>query len=82
VVACGEFYGLVITEGVPLSDVYFNNGQFELGTVNFPLVIDVTKARKKTVKEMKIGVVYYFYMYAGNTAGVSTLSDGVNIMGV
>ena len=82
VVANADYYGLVITEGVPLSGVTLSSGQFELGTVNYPLLLDVTKARRKTLKDMKPGVMYYFYMYAGNAAGVSTLSDGISIMGV
>lgn len=82
VVAGAEYYGLVITEGVPLSEVTLSSGRFEFGSFNFPLIIDVTKPRRKMLKDMKVGVTYYFYMFAGNAAGVSTLSDGVSIMGV
>jgi hypothetical protein len=81
VIAGAEYYGMVYTEGVPLTWVNFSQGHFEVGSTNAPFVIDVTKARKKTVKEMKVGVLYYFYMYASNATGVSTLSDGVSIIG-
>lgn len=82
VVEGAEYYGMVFTEGSPLSEVTLSSGRFEFGSLNSRLWIDVTKARKKTLKDMKVGILYYFYMYAGNSAGVSTLSDGVSIMGV
>jgi len=70
-----EFYGLIVSEGAPLNNFLFLNGQlrFEPMQPN-SFGIDVNKSRKKKVLNLTPGTMYYFYMYAGNANGISPLS--------
>jgi hypothetical protein len=82
VVEGAEYYGLLMTQGTPAVNYTFINGLLTLETTNTTTFIEVSKSRKKTIKGLNAGVMYYCYMYAGNTAGVSSLSDMVQIMAV
>lgn len=75
-----EFYGLIVTQGAPLSSVTFSNGQIIFDGPNAVNGIDVNKARKKHLQGMVPGTMYYFYMWATNSAGVSAPSDVVQLM--
>lgn len=75
-----ESYGLIGTHGNPLGDVSFINGQFAFDGNPILGGIDVNKSRKKRLQGLVPGQVYYFYMWATNSAGVSALSDVVQIM--
>ena len=41
-------------------------------------ILDLTKTRKKTFKDLEVGVTYYVYFWAVNAAGVSPLSNAVS----
>jgi hypothetical protein len=81
-----EFYGCIVLEQ-PLSDnVSFIFGQVSLsapfgpGPVPFNVRMVVTKGRYKEVPGLTSGREYWVYFYAGNSAGVSPLSNGVSII--
>ncbi|MGE0638452.1 MAG: hypothetical protein AB7G44_03700 [Bacteroidia bacterium] len=38
-------------------------------------ILDLNKGRKKSFKNLQVGVTYYVYFWAANTAGVSILSE-------
>jgi hypothetical protein len=80
-VSKATYYGCILTEGTPLPDPDFANGQLAL-PANVPFIIgfDFNRDRKKTFNGLQPGNIYYFYFYAVNAAGVSALSDGVSIM--
>lgn len=73
------YYGLYVVEGegLPTGTTFTN------GVLDFPKGADVrllhnaNKQRVKTVHNLIIGQQYTAYAYAGNTAGVSLLSDGI-----
>ena len=75
-----EFYGLIVTQGAPLSNVSFTNGQLIFEGPNPVNGIDLNKGRKKHLQGMVPGQMYYFYMYAGNATGLSALSAVVQLM--
>ncbi len=87
-VAGATFYGCICVAGQPLpAGLTMNaNGQLVVAPDNsnpnppappkgVVLIIDVNKARKKKFIDLTKGVDYYFYFYAGNSAGVSALSE-------
>jgi hypothetical protein len=82
VVEGAEFYGLLVSEGVPFSGLTFANGFLTFESSTTPLGFDLNKGRKKVLNSLKPGTRYYFIMYCGNTAGVSGFSDPVQIMAV
>ena len=86
-----DFYGCLVAAGEPLAGIGMNSsGQIvamqDSGPAPVPgppaiaLVIDVNKSRKKKITGLVKGVDYYIYFYAGNSAGVSDLSEPVVIM--
>jgi hypothetical protein len=79
--AVGEFYGVIVSEGGPLAGFSFSHGLIRLdrGPAN-RFAMEVNKSRKKHFDELTPGTTYYFYMYIGNAAGISALSDVVSIM--
>ena len=76
----GLFYGLIICVGVPLVNTNLLNGQLSLDENNMILGVDLNKSRKKVVLDLAVGTTYYFYMYCGNSNGISPLSDAVVLM--
>lgn len=77
----GEYYGAIVSEGIPLAGFNFSNGMFGFeGNRPNNIGIDVNKNRKKHFTNLQPGTTYYFYMYIGNASGISALSDVVSIM--
>jgi hypothetical protein len=81
-VPAAEYYGLIMTEGQPLTDYTLSKGVLTLGQLSPGFRHVLTKPRKKTIIGLTPGIIYYFYMYTGNATGVSGLSEGVQIMAV
>jgi hypothetical protein len=85
-VAGAEFYGCIVLEQ-PLNDnISFVFGQVSFssppgpGPIPFNVRMVVTKGRYKELPGLTSGREYWVYLYAGNTAGVSSLSNGVSIV--
>ena len=85
------FYGCILVAGQPLPDGVSLNGSGRLiarggkamnalAQHEIFIIIDLNKSRKKHFTGLKKGVDYYFYFYAGNSAGVSQLSEKVELM--
>ncbi|WNM20191.1 hypothetical protein [Flavobacterium capsici] len=73
-------YGCVCVEGTDIVDLSIINGQlfFQGGTP--PLRYDLNKSRRKVFSNLKIGVVYYFYVFVVNSVSVSPLSIPLKLM--
>ena len=73
-----EFYGTYIVEGDTWPAGYtFINGILDYPkTANVRLMHNGLKQRNKTYHNLTIGQQYTIFSYAGNTAGVSTMSAG------
>lgn len=78
---------LVANEELPVGIVISDGGQIvveEEGPVSaaaaseIKFILDLNKGRKKSFKNLQVGVTYYVYFWATNTAGVSILSEGVS----
>jgi hypothetical protein len=81
-----EFYGCIVLEQ-PLNDsvsMLFGQVSFSApsgpGPVPFNVRMVVTKGRYKEVPGLTSAREYWVYFYAGNTAGVSPLSNGVSVV--
>lgn len=82
-VSGATYYGCFFTEGTPLPEADFANGQLAMPpNVPFLVGFDFNRDRKKVFNGMQPGTQYYFYFYAANPAGVSALSEPVSIMAV
>ena len=69
-------YGCIVSD-MPLPTTIFINaaGQVKIpGGTLATLIIDLNQERKKQFMGLTSGVMYYFYFYVVNAAGVSTLS--------
>ena len=81
-----EFYGCIILEHPWSEGLGFFAGQVVISNGSDPIPpaisvrLVVTKGRKKTVPDLISGKEYWIYFYAGNSAGISPLSDGVSIV--
>ncbi|MGL2966282.1 fibronectin type III domain-containing protein [Flavobacterium sp. XGLA_31] len=73
-------YGCICVEGAPLSNPVFVNGQLKLSADDPAVLQDANKTRRKMFSGLTPGVVYYFYVYATNSASVSPLSDAKSIL--
>ncbi len=76
VVPGAEFYGAVLTTK-ELTNTAIVEGQLVIALVDTASIvrIDVNKKRKKQFNALIKGTEYYTYFFAGNTAGVSQLSN-------
>ena len=78
-----SMYGCIISEGKPLVSemIIFHNSQFIVPAGYTNRIIQVLDIhRKKKIMGLTKGVTYFIYYYVANTAGVSQLSIGVEIM--
>ncbi|MBK7148714.1 MAG: hypothetical protein IPH78_07765 [Bacteroidetes bacterium] len=68
-----DFYGCIITEFPldPTKELFFFEGNLLI--TNLSLRMELNKSRKKKIMNLNPKTEYWFYFYAGNTAGVSTL---------
>ncbi len=94
VVEGAEFYGAVLTQSPIPASIIMVNGQIVLNdsgvtpsTTPIPGpspsaigIIDFNKSRRKIFIGLTPGITYYIYYWAGNTAGVSSLSQVVSFM--
>ena len=80
-VAGGEYYGCLAFDKPIDTSVFFVDGMLGFAE-EFKAEYRhlVTKGRKKTFTNLRSGVEYWFYFYAGNSAGVSQLSAGVSMV--
>ncbi len=71
------FYGCIISEGAPLDErVVMRAGKLVIPKgLTTAIQIDETKKRKKSFVNLTPMVTYYFYFFARNSAGVSSLSE-------
>ena len=69
-------YGCIVSDMLLPSDIFINAaGQVKIpGGTLATIIIDLNQERKKQFMGLTSGVVYYFYFYVVNAAGVSTLS--------
>ena len=80
------FYGCLILEAPLGENIVFYNGQIIISPVTGPIPVPsnvrlvVTKGRLKEIPQLEKGKDYWIYMYAGNSAGISPLSAGVQVM--
>lgn len=79
-VAGGSYYGCVVTDKPIAGAINMDNGTFTLDGFdgNFRLIL--TKGRKKTVNNLDSKTEYWFYFFAGNTAGVSQLGPDMSLV--
>lgn len=94
VVEGAEFYCAVLTQSPIPASIIMVNGQIVLnegGATPSPTpmpgptpsgigIIDFNKSRRKIFIGLTPGITYYIYYWAGNTAGVSPLSQVVSFM--
>lgn len=80
VVEGAEYYGLLVTVGAPATGFSLVQGKFLTNGSTTPYWLDLTKSRRKNLFSLARGTNYYFYMFAGNSAGVSGLSIGLEMM--
>jgi hypothetical protein len=86
-----DFNGAILAADEPLSeDIYINSdGQIVVtddddatpsasAVTAIKFIVDLTKGRKKKFSNLQVGVKYYVYFWATNSAGVSILSEGVS----
>lgn len=73
-----EYYGCLITDKPLASDsgIRFQDGMFTVNNFEGTFRLVVTKVRKKRVAGLKTMQRYWFYFFAGNFGGVSSLSEG------
>ena len=74
-----EYYGTYLIEGDSLpAGAVFANGILDFpGGSNVRMLHNGTKKKLKIYDNLTIGTTYTIFAYAGNTAGVGKLSDGV-----
>ena len=73
-------YGCLCSEGKDLGEITIANGQLILPENATVLRYDVNKSKLKVFNNLKVGVMYYFYVYAVNSVSVSPLSSVQKIM--
>ncbi|MGE0635278.1 MAG: hypothetical protein AB7G44_17455 [Bacteroidia bacterium] len=85
VVKDAEYYGAILSIGKPLPQGFYlpEWGQIRIHTKNTAMaeldfILDVSKLRKKSFRNLQAGVTYYVYYWAGNAKGVSPLSNAVS----
>ncbi len=76
VVPGAEFYGTLLTTK-ELTDTAIVEGQLVIAPTEAAYIIriDINKQRKKQFNALTKGTEYFAYFFAGNTAGVSQLSN-------
>jgi hypothetical protein len=78
------FYGCFVLEQPLGPDITFYNGQISITPGASPIPSNIrlviTKGRFKEVPGLTKGRDYWIYFYAGNAAGISTLSEPVQVM--
>lgn len=67
----GVSYGCLCVEGAPLTRPLFENGQLKWSSGGPAVIQDANKSRRKVFRGLNPGVVYYFYVYASNSASLS-----------
>ena len=75
-----EYYGLIMSNTAEIPGFVFQDGVVGADGTNVKLILDINKGRKKIMENLNPGTTYYFWMYAGNAAGISPLSDVVHVM--
>jgi len=88
-----EYYGAVLSQNPIQAGILIVNGQivFNTGDAATPpgtvtvaasgtAIADLNKARRKKFIGLTPGTTYYIYYWAGNTAGVSPLSQPVSFL--
>ena len=73
------YYVCIATEH-PLPPGAYLNGTLNTSALTGLVVIDMNKGRIKTMSGFTPAIVYYFYFFAGNTAGTSNLSAVMSMM--
>lgn len=74
-----EYYGcIILEEALNGQGIFFIDGTVALDGFSGRVRIIVTKGRKKMVTNLESKREYWCYAFAGNSAGVSVLSDGVS----
>lgn len=87
------FYGAILVADNPLPDYISINAAGQVvvtGSGSAPAppsptpgssyyVMDFNKARKKKFTDLTKGRMYYIYFYAGNSGGISPLSEGAGL---
>ncbi|WNM18243.1 hypothetical protein [Flavobacterium capsici] len=73
-------YGCICVEGRELSDLSIVNGQLVFPEGIPAVRYDLNKSRRKVFSNLKVGVVYYFYVFGVNTVSVSPLSIPLKLM--
>jgi len=76
VVPGAEFYGALLTTK-ELTETAIREGQLIIAPADIAFIIriDMNKQRKKQFNALIKGTEYYTYFFAGNTAGISQLSN-------
>jgi hypothetical protein len=77
-----DYYGAILTDKPLPWGTYIDNGKLFFSKATAVLqdavvVFDLTRARKKSFKNLDLGKDYYVYYWAGNAKGISPLSDVV-----
>lgn len=67
-------YGCICVEGRELGELSIVNGQLVFPEGAPSVRYDLNKTKRKVFSNLKVGVIYYFYVYAVNTVSVSPLS--------
>lgn len=73
-------YGCLCIEGNELENVSIVNGQLMLPEGTSTVRYDLNKSKRKMFSNLKVGVVYFFYVYAVNSVSVSPLSSAQKLM--
>ncbi len=73
-------YFCICSEGSSIENPTLMDGQLILDNTTQKIRCDYSKSRKKLFKGLTPGTVYYFYVFACNTASVAPLSDVKSIM--
>ncbi|WNM18640.1 hypothetical protein [Flavobacterium capsici] len=73
-------YGCICVEGKELDGVSIINGQLVMPEGGPSVRYDLNKSKRKVFSGLKVGVVYYFYVYAINSVSVSPLSIAQKLM--
>jgi hypothetical protein len=81
VTAGATFYGCICTVNTPLANYQFANGALQINAANAnTVIVNVNSSRKKTISGLTVGTMCFLQFYAGNSNGVSALSDTISIM--
>lgn len=74
-----EYYGcLLLDEPMSEKGIFFIDGMLGIDGYGGRLRVVMTKGRKKMLTNLESKREYWCYAFAGNSAGVSVLSDGVS----